>query len=58
MPTFREPCSSLHQGGEQPDTELFLQIAPFHILRYLWSDGGGEENDGGGEGWGKSVSPH
>jgi len=20
MPTFREPCSSLHQGEEQPDT--------------------------------------
>jgi len=28
-PTFREPCSSLHQGEKQPDTELFLRIAPF-----------------------------
>jgi len=25
MPTFREPCSPLHQGEEQPDTD---QIAP------------------------------
>jgi len=24
MPTFREPCSSLHQGEEQPDTGLFF----------------------------------
>jgi len=46
------------QGEEQPDTELFLRVAPFYILRYLWSDGGEEENCGWGEGWGKSVSPH
>ncbi|EGI65480.1 hypothetical protein G5I_06032 [Acromyrmex echinatior] len=25
VPTFRGPCSPLHQGEEQPDTELFLQ---------------------------------
>jgi len=31
---FREPCSPLHQGDEQPDTELFLRAVPF-ILRYL-----------------------
>ncbi|KYN28712.1 hypothetical protein ALC57_01674, partial [Trachymyrmex cornetzi] len=24
MPTFREPCSPLHQGEEQPDTKLLL----------------------------------
>jgi len=29
MPTFREPCSSLHQGEEQPDIKLFLRVAPF-----------------------------
>ena len=29
MPTFREPCSSLHQGEEQPDTELFLRVVLF-----------------------------
>ncbi|KYQ54039.1 hypothetical protein ALC60_07051, partial [Trachymyrmex zeteki] len=31
MPTFREPCSPLHQGDEQPDTRLFLQVVPFYI---------------------------
>ncbi|KYN11082.1 hypothetical protein ALC57_16783 [Trachymyrmex cornetzi] len=31
MPTFHEPCSPLHQGEEQPDTELFLQAVPFFI---------------------------
>ena len=37
MPTFREPCSPLHQSEEQPDTELFL-------LYYAacWSDREGE----------------
>jgi len=29
MPTFREPCSSLHQGEEQPDTGLLLQLIPY-----------------------------
>jgi len=28
MPRFREPCSSLHQSEEQPDTELFLRVVP------------------------------
>jgi len=43
---------ALHQGEEQPDTELFLRVGgtPFYILRYLWSDEGEEENCGG---WGK-----
>ncbi|KYN29323.1 hypothetical protein ALC57_01240 [Trachymyrmex cornetzi] len=34
MPTFRKPCSPLHQDQKQPDTELFLRTVPF-ILRYL-----------------------
>ncbi|KYQ60686.1 hypothetical protein ALC60_00311, partial [Trachymyrmex zeteki] len=34
MPTFREPCSSFHQGEEQPDTKLFPRVVPF-ILRCL-----------------------
>jgi len=29
---FRELCSPLHQGEEQPDTELFLQAVPFYTL--------------------------
>jgi len=32
MPTFRELCSSLHQGEEQPDTELFLWVV---LLLYI-----------------------
>jgi len=28
MPTFYEPCSSLHQCEEQPETELFLRVIP------------------------------
>jgi len=35
---FREPCNPLHQGEEQPDTELFLQAVPF-ILCYLLVEG-------------------
>ena len=35
MPTFREPCSPLHQVEEQPDTELFLQIVPFYITLFV-----------------------
>ena len=31
VPTFRGPCSPLHQGEEQPDTELFLQVLPFYV---------------------------
>ncbi|KYN29949.1 hypothetical protein ALC57_00595 [Trachymyrmex cornetzi] len=31
MPTFREPCSPLHQGEEQSDTELFLRAVPLYI---------------------------
>jgi len=39
--TFREPCSPLHQGKEQPeilspDTELFLRIVPFYIYITLF----------------------
>jgi len=48
MPTFREPCSSLYQSEEQPDTELFFRVAPFYILRYLWNDGGEKKELGGG----------
>jgi len=29
MSTFRESCGSLHQGEEQPDTELFLRAVLF-----------------------------
>ena len=32
MSTFREPCSPLHQGEEQRDTELFLRAVPFILL--------------------------
>ena len=32
MPMFREPCSPLHQGEEQLNTELFLRVVPFITL--------------------------
>jgi len=35
MPTFREPCSSLHQGKEQLNTELFLRIIPLLYITLL-----------------------
>jgi len=35
MPMFREPCSSLHQGEEQPDTELFLRVIPLLYITLL-----------------------
>ena len=31
MPTFREPCSPLHQGEKQPDIELFSPGRSFYI---------------------------
>jgi len=34
MPTIREPCSSLHQGEEQPDSEPVSPGRSFFI-RYL-----------------------
>ncbi|KYN10381.1 hypothetical protein ALC57_17569, partial [Trachymyrmex cornetzi] len=51
MPTFRELCSPLHQGEEQPDTELFLQAVPFYItlLVGVMEMGGGGEGVVGGE---------
>jgi len=33
MLTFREPCSSLHQGEEQP--ELFLRVIPLFYITLL-----------------------
>jgi len=46
IPTFCEPCNSLYQSEEQPDTELFL-------LYYAtcWSSGGKKRIgvEGGGE---------
>ncbi|KYN27440.1 hypothetical protein ALC57_03149 [Trachymyrmex cornetzi] len=43
IPTFCEPCSPLHQGEEQRDTELLLQ-AVLYILGFLewwgWSERG------------------
>jgi len=63
MPTFREPCSSLHQGEEQPDTKLFLRIILLLYITLLVSyatvgvmEGKKRIVDGGGEG--KSVSSH
>ena len=58
MPTFREPCSPLHQSEEQLDTELFLRVIPFLYItlfvgvleRKKKIVGGGRE-----ERWGKSV---
>ncbi|KYN11045.1 hypothetical protein ALC57_16824 [Trachymyrmex cornetzi] len=50
MPTFREPCSPLHQGKGQPDTELFLQAVPFYItllVGVVGMGGEGEEVVGG-----------
>jgi len=47
MPTFHEPCSSLHQGEEQPDAELFLWVVPFlYIMLLVGVVGGKEENCG------------
>ena len=51
MSTFREPCSPLHQGEEQPDTELFLRAVPFYTLlvgvmggkKKIVGEGGGRE---------------
>ncbi|KYN12230.1 hypothetical protein ALC57_15627 [Trachymyrmex cornetzi] len=43
MPTFRDPRSPLHQGEEQPDTELFLQAVPFYITLLVGVGGEGEE---------------
>ncbi|KYN08826.1 hypothetical protein ALC57_19073, partial [Trachymyrmex cornetzi] len=45
MPTFREPCSPLHQGEGQPDTDLFLWAVPFYItllVGVVWMGGEGE----------------
>ena len=61
MSTFREPCNSLYQGEEQPDTELFLWIVPFlHITLFVGVVEGKKRIVSGGweEGWGKSVSSH
>jgi len=57
MPTFRKPCSPLHQDEEQSDTELFLRIVPF-IYYATWKGEGKVENCrwGRGKRWGKSVS--
>jgi len=59
MPTFHEPCSSLHQNKEQPDIELFFRILLLlYIYATCWSNGGKEENCGwevGGRGGEKSV---
>jgi len=49
MPTFREPCSPLHQDEEQPDTELPPEIVPFYITLLVGVGTGEEENCGGGE---------
>ncbi|KYN15931.1 hypothetical protein ALC57_11823 [Trachymyrmex cornetzi] len=51
MSTFREPCSPLHQGEGQPDTELFLQAVPFYITLLVGVMGMGGEGEGvvGGE---------
>jgi len=35
MPMFRESCSSLHQGEEQPDTELFLRVISLLYITLL-----------------------
>ena len=47
VPTFRGPCSPLHQGEEQPDTELFLQVLPFYVTLLVevgdFGGGGGLE---------------
>jgi len=57
MPTFREPCSPLHQDKEQPDTELFLRVVP---LLYITLLVGMEEKKRIVDGrrqkrWGKSI---
>ncbi|KYN30084.1 hypothetical protein ALC57_00461 [Trachymyrmex cornetzi] len=55
MPTFREPCSPLHQGDGQPDTELFLRAVPFYItllVGVVGMGGEGEEVVGGERGGG------
>ena len=44
MPTFRESFSPLHQGEEQPDTELSLHS--FLCYTTYWSSEGKEENCG------------
>ncbi|KYN15223.1 hypothetical protein ALC57_12556, partial [Trachymyrmex cornetzi] len=51
MPTFREPCNILHQGKEQPDTELFFQAVPFYITLLVEVVGVSGEGEGivGGE---------
>ena len=50
MPTFREPCSSFHQGEEKP--ELFLRAVPFYTLlvgvvgkKRIVGEGGGEKEE-------------
>jgi len=58
MPMFRKFCSPLHQGEEQPDTEMFLWAILF-ISRYLleWGRGRGEKNYGsGGGGKGRKIN--
>jgi len=52
MPTFRELCSSLHQGEEQPDTELFLRVVPLFLYIMLLvgvKEENVDEEWGGGE---------
>jgi len=53
---FHEPCSSLHQGKEQSNTDLFLQIVSFLYITFLyyifWSGEEKEENCGWGMGGG------
>ena len=53
---FREPCSPLHQGEEEPDTELFLRAVLLYITLLVGVVGGkkrivGEKGEGGGENW-------
>ncbi|KYN23185.1 hypothetical protein ALC57_04399 [Trachymyrmex cornetzi] len=55
MPMFREPCSPLHQGEGQRDTELFLRAVPFYItllVGVVGMGGEGEEVMGGERGGG------
>jgi len=56
VPTFREHCSSFHQGEKQPDTKLFWRI-PYVYSLFSKKKGGGEgaEYKGKGERGGRVI---